>query len=152
MITGQLWLPWGSATRLIQVRSMTSKLFWNANFLVSFCGLKTCCNNIAWHCRDLMVRWRHLFTYIKYILLVRHLGFVCVLLYIARSGLLHLLLSLFAADVVIFASSNSLCCFLSLFCQATISILFLSSCAPTPTQCCGFLRFPAFRSADFFSK
>ena len=29
------------------------------------------------------------FSYIKYILLVRHLGFVCVLLYIARSGLLH---------------------------------------------------------------
>ena len=49
------------------------------------------CNNIAWHCHDLVVHWRHLFSYIKYILLVRHLGFVCVLLYIARSGLLHLL-------------------------------------------------------------
>ena len=49
-ITGQLWLPWrGSATRLIQVRSMTSKLFWNANFLVSFCGLKTC------YCRYLLL-------------------------------------------------------------------------------------------------
>ena len=48
------------------------------------------CNNIAWHCHDLVVRWRHLFSYIKYILLVRHLGFVCVLLYIARSGLLQL--------------------------------------------------------------
>ena len=47
------------------------------------------CNNIAWHCHDLVVRWRHLSSYIKYILLVRHLGFVCVLLYIARSGLLH---------------------------------------------------------------
>ena len=47
------------------------------------------CNNIAWHCHDLVVRWRHLFSYIKYILLVRHLGFVCVLLYIARPGLLH---------------------------------------------------------------
>ena len=33
-----------------------------------------------------MVRWQHLFTYI---LLVRHLGFVCVLLYIAHPGLLH---------------------------------------------------------------
>ena len=29
------------------------------------------------------------FSYIKYILLVRDLGFVCVLLHIARSGLLH---------------------------------------------------------------
>ena len=29
------------------------------------------------------------FLVLKYILLVRHLGFVCVLLYIARSGLLH---------------------------------------------------------------
>ena len=29
------------------------------------------------------------FSCIKYILLVRHLGSVCVLLYIARSGLLH---------------------------------------------------------------
>ena len=29
------------------------------------------------------------FSYIKHILLVRHLGFVCVLLYIARSGLFH---------------------------------------------------------------
>ena len=29
------------------------------------------------------------FSYIKYVLLVRHLGFACVLLYIARSGLLH---------------------------------------------------------------
>ena len=29
------------------------------------------------------------FSCIKYILLVRHLGFVCVPLYIARSGLLH---------------------------------------------------------------
>ena len=47
------------------------------------------CNNIAWHCHDLVVRLRHLFSYIKYSLLVRHLGFVCVLLYIARSGLLQ---------------------------------------------------------------
>ena len=56
--------------------------------MVSLAFEGTLCNNIAWHCHDLVVRWRHLF-YIKYILLVRHLGFVCVLLYIARSGLLH---------------------------------------------------------------
>ena len=43
--------------------------------------------------RDTVTTWwsadDSCFSYIKYILLVRDLGFVCVLLYIARSGLLH---------------------------------------------------------------
>ena len=43
--------------------------------------------------RDTVTTWwsadGSCFSYIKYILLVQDLGFVCVLLYIARSGLLH---------------------------------------------------------------
>ena len=62
---------------------------WLTFFSILITCLLDICNNIAWHCHDLVVRWRHLFSYIKYILLVRHLGFVCVLLYIARSGLLQ---------------------------------------------------------------
>ena len=42
------------------------------------CG---CCNNIAWHCHDLVVRWPHRFSFIKYISCWSDILVLCSLLH-----------------------------------------------------------------------